>query len=208
MQFSEDEAERLASLVRYGVLDTDFEESFDRLTRLAAKLFNTPISLVSLVDKDRQWFKSAHGLNARETPRSVAFCAHAILGDDVFIVPNANNDERFKDNPLVTDDPHVCFYAGAPLKTPDGYNLGTFCVIDHEPRDGLNDSDQKALTDFAETVIEILEQKRSLRSLSRDAEKRESNLRKIDQLASGSLRKDQGTLAGDMELIKKLATKS
>jgi CheY-like chemotaxis protein len=140
------EALRLATLRMTGLLDTGFEERFDRITRLAKAMFNVPIALVSLVDKDRQWFKSCCGLPAtvRETPRDHAFCAHAILQDDVFVVADAFQDERFADNPLVSGAPHVRFYAGYPLRIPvecgnDDSNgmaaIGTFCVIDSKPRD-------------------------------------------------------------------------
>lgn len=130
----ENEAERLAELKRLGLLDTEPERAFDRVTELAAKLLNVPIALVSLVDEDRQWFKAKLGVDVRETPRSWAFCGHAILGDDVMVVEDALADERFHDNPLVVGDPGVRFYAGAPLSSPNGLNLGTLCVIDSKPR--------------------------------------------------------------------------
>src|SRR4051812_31023959 len=117
MQLDTDEAARIASLYMYGILDSRFEERFDRLTRLAAGIFKTPIALISLVDKDRQWLKSSHGLSERQTSRNVAFCAHAIKTPDVMVVPDATGDERFKSNPLVTAGPHIRFYAGAPLIT-------------------------------------------------------------------------------------------
>jgi len=120
MELPPNEAERLAALVRYGILDTEFEESFDRLIRLAAHLFSTPIALVSLVDQKRQWFKSAFGTDTRETPREWALCSHAILGSDVMVVGDATDDPRFKTSPPVTGDPFIRFYAGAPLITADG----------------------------------------------------------------------------------------
>lgn len=167
MELPPDEAERLAALIRYGVLDTDFEPCFDRLTRLASRLFGTPIALISLIDQNRQWFKAATGVSVRSTPRDVAFCSHAILGDDVFIVPDAEADARFNTNPLVTGDPNVRFYAGAPLRTPEGYNLGTFCVIDTNARSDLGPEDQSVLKDFADTVIELLELRSDLRAARR-----------------------------------------
>lgn len=167
MYLNVDEAERLAALVNYGIMDSDFEEAFDCITRLAAKIFDTPISLVSLVDQNRQWFKSAYGLTARETPREQAFCAHAIQQTDVFIVPDATRSDLFKDNPLVTGDPNVTFYAGAPLINADGYALGTLCVIDRHPRQSLTEEDQALLKDFARLVVELMEQRKEIRLLRR-----------------------------------------
>lgn len=130
----DDEERRLATLGRYGVLDTPPEQAFDDLTRLAAQVLGTPISLVSLIDRDRQWFKSRVGIEVCSTPRDMAFCAHAIHGDDVMVVEDALQDPRFADNPLVTGDPFIRFYAGAPLIADDGLALGTLCVIDRHPR--------------------------------------------------------------------------
>lgn len=148
-----DERDRLAALRRLGVLDTPDEERFDRITRLAAQLVGTPIALVSLVDEQRQWFKSRVGLDATETPRSVAFCSHAIEGqpDELFVVPDAHADLRFCDNPLVTGDPHVRFYAGRVIREPSGQPMGTLCVIDHQARD-LSDAERQALDDLGALV--------------------------------------------------------
>ncbi|HMY19721.1 MAG TPA: GAF domain-containing protein, partial [Polyangium sp.] len=128
------EIERLAALSEAALLDTPPETPFDDLTKLAARTCGVPIALVSLIDTNRQWFKSSVGLAASETPRDVAFCAHAILEENVFVIPDAGQDERFFDNPLVTGKPNVRFYAGAQLRTQDGFNIGTLCVIDHVPR--------------------------------------------------------------------------
>ena len=141
------------------MLDTAPEERFDRLTRLAQDMFHAPIALVTLVDEDRQWFKSNQGLGVGETTRDVAFCAHAILDDQVFVIPDAKADPRFADNPLVTGDPDIRFYAGAPLSTSDGYAVGTLCVIDTEPRD-WTDEQSRALRDLANVVEEELNQTR------------------------------------------------
>ena len=143
-----DEQTRLETLRSLKLLDTAPEERFDRLTRLAKRMFGVPISLVSIVDSDRQWFKSKQGLDAEETPRDISFCGHAILGDEVFIVPDALTDERFVDNPLVTSDPNIRFYAGCPLKVMNGSTLGTLCVIDREPRK-FTDEDMSLLRDLA-----------------------------------------------------------
>ncbi|MBC8240289.1 MAG: sensor domain-containing diguanylate cyclase [Alphaproteobacteria bacterium] len=150
------EAERNNALHRYDVLDTPPEESFDRITRLAKTALQMPIVLVSLVDADRQWFKSRQGLDASETPRDISFCTHAIEHDVPFIVRDALKDERFRDNPLVTGAPHIRSYAGIPLKTPDGHNIGTLCAIDTKQRD-LSEVEITLLRDLARLVVDELE---------------------------------------------------
>lgn len=149
------ENQRIAELRSLLLLDSSPEERFDRITRVAKQLFDVPIALISLVDTDRQWFKSSVGLNASETSRDISFCGHAILSDDVFIVENALNDLRFCDNPLVTGGPKVRFYAGAPLAMPSGNKLGTLCIISPEAREF--DFKQSALLyDLSEIVISEL----------------------------------------------------
>lgn len=143
----EDENGRLKDLRSLNILDTLPEERFDRLTRMAARMFDVPIALVSLVDEKRQWFKSCIGLNVRETPRDISFCGHAILGDDVFIIPDAAKDERFMHNPLVVGNPFIRFYAGCPLRLPSRSKMGTLCIIDVKPRH-LNDEDIALLRDL------------------------------------------------------------
>ncbi|MFT5390936.1 MAG: hypothetical protein ACI8PT_001127 [Gammaproteobacteria bacterium] len=128
------ELSRVAALKSLSVLDTPPEERFDRLTRIARQVFDVRIALVSLVDENRQWFKSKVGLDVDETSREVSFCSHAILGDKTMVVPDASKDERFANNPLVVDEPHIRFYAGCPLRGPDGHRLGTLCLIDSNPR--------------------------------------------------------------------------
>jgi anti-sigma regulatory factor (Ser/Thr protein kinase) len=128
------ESARLAALHRYQILDTEPERAFDDLTMLASHICGTPMALITLVDADRQWFKSRVGITASETSRTISFCAHAIKQRDLFIIADTRADERLRDNPLVTGDPHIRFYAGAPLVTPDGYALGTLCVVDRVTR--------------------------------------------------------------------------
>ena len=150
------EAGRLAALKRYDILDTPSEQEFDDLTQIAAEVCCVPIALVSLVDDRRQWFKSKIGLAAGETPRAISFCAHAIQGEDVFEIPDAQDDRRFRNNPLVTGAPGIRFYAGMPLTTPDGYNLGTLCVIDCVPRH-LTKDQLHALGRLGRQVMALLE---------------------------------------------------
>ena len=144
----ENEPSRLKALRALNILDTAPEERFDRLTRLAKRLFGVPIALVSLVDDKRQWFKSAQGLDVKETPREISFCGHAILGDEMFLVADAELDHRFADNPLVTGSPNIRFYAGVPLSVPNGSKLGTLCLLDREPR-VLSQEDRELLEDLA-----------------------------------------------------------
>jgi diguanylate cyclase (GGDEF)-like protein len=153
------EQDRLDSLRALGLLDTLPEERFDRITRLAARIFDVPIALVSLVDADRQWFKSKVGIETDGTPREDSFCGHAILEPDVFHIPDATQDERFHDNPLVTGHPNVRFYAGCPIAAPDGALVGTVCVIDDQPRQ-VDQRDIQALEDLAAIVEQELAMQR------------------------------------------------
>jgi diguanylate cyclase (GGDEF)-like protein len=146
------EISRLAVLASLGVLDTDRDEKLDRITRIAKKTFNVPIALISLVDENRQWFKSCFGLDVNETSRDISFCGHAILGRDIFVIRNAAADERFHDNPLVTGAPHIRFYAGCPIRI-FGENIGTLCIIDSRER-GFDEDDKAALRDLASLVEE------------------------------------------------------
>jgi len=142
---------RVDTLRSLNVLDTPAEERFDRITRLAKRLFGVPMSLVTLIDEDRQWIKSAVGLDRGETTRDVAFCAHTILGDEVLTVPDATLDERFHDNPFVTGDPNIRFYAGYPLTVGSGMRLGSLCLCDTKPRT-FDEEDHALLRDLAKMV--------------------------------------------------------
>ena len=150
-EFPANEAERLHALRTLEILDTSHEERFDRVTRMAKRMFGVEISLVSLIDEDRQWFKSKQGLDVSETPRDISFCGHAINQDGLFIIPNAIEDVRFCDNPLVTDAPNIRFYAGCPLKLRQGLNIGTLCLIDSKPK-YLNEEDKQLLNDLGAMI--------------------------------------------------------
>ncbi|MEQ1631807.1 MAG: PAS domain-containing protein, partial [Planctomycetota bacterium] len=155
------EQQRLDALRRYGVLDSLPEQVYDDVVQLAAQICGMPIAMISLVDTDRQWFKAKLGVDQPGTPRDIAFCAHAILERDVFVVPNAAVDERFHDNPLVTGSPGIQFYAGAPIVTPDGFAIGAVCVNDRMPRQ-LNEGQLQALQSLARQVVGHLELRREL----------------------------------------------
>ena len=155
------EAARVAALQKYAILDTEPEEAFDDLVLLASFICDTPIAMISLVDEDRQWFKSKVGVTISETPREIAFCATAIRQPDVFVVPDTLNDERFRNNPLVTSEPNIRFYAGAPLINEDGYALGTICVVDRTPRE-FGPGQQAALKALSRLVLAQLEFRRNL----------------------------------------------
>ena len=149
------EEARLAALWSMALLDTPRESSLDHITDLAAQLFDVSIALVSLVDEKRQWFKASHGLDARETPREISFCGHAILQPDIFYVRDASIDPRFADNPLVTGAPHIRFYAGKPIHAPTGEPLGTLCLMDNKPRK-FSHADQNLLSTLAKCVEQVL----------------------------------------------------
>lgn len=194
----ERDAERVAALHGYALLDTPGEPDFDDLAGLAALICGVPIAAVSLVDAERQWFKANIGLEAAETPRDVAFCAHAIAGTGVFVVPDAAADDRFAGNPLVTGGPMIRFYAGAPLVNRDGHALGTLCVIDREPRE-LGEERIAALAAIARQAVSLMELRRQAQALRTLVAEREATQRARDEL-EGQLRHAQrlqsvGTLA-------------
>lgn len=180
-----DEAERIRELQCLQILDTGVEERFDRITRVAQRLFQTPIALVSLVDSERQWFKSRQGLEATETPRALSFCGYSILSDETFVVSDAWADPRFQGNPLVTGAPHVRFYAGAPLKGPNGYRVGSLCIIDHVPRN-LSNAERavlRDLADIAENELSNVRLTQALNTIEAEMEKRIAAQRGLEEFA-------------------------
>jgi GAF domain-containing protein len=187
------DAKRLKVLWQYEVLDTVPEEIFDDLAELAASICEAPTALISLVDEDRQWFKSKIGTSLSQTARDISFCGHAINQTGLFIVPDATLDERFADNPLVTSDPKVRFYAGAPLISPDGYALGTLCVVDKVPRE-LRPDQKQALLILARHVVSQLELRRRSRELAVANQERRQVQEELEQ-ARAQLAEAQAQLA-------------
>lgn len=160
------ENRRVNELKAYGILDTKNEPEFDRIVRRAAQMFEAPIALISLIDENRQWFKARHGLAPPETPRLISFCTHAISGPEVFVVEDATEDDRFNDNPLVTGDPNIRFYAGAPLKTATGRRVGTLCVIDRSSREEFSEAARRQLERMAEEVMDAMETRKTKNAAS------------------------------------------
>lgn len=180
-EIHEREKERLALLQSYSILDTLPEKDYDNLTKLAAEICQTPISLITLLDDKRQWFKSHYGLEVSETPIEDAFCAHAITGNDpIFITKDAREDNRFHKNPLVTGEPNIVFYAGIPLKNANGLPLGTLCVIDDKPRT-LTESQKESLNVLSEQVINLLELRKNKLELERAHKKLKKFSKKLER---------------------------
>ena len=177
------EYQRVATLRSLQILDTPPEERFDRLTRMARRLFDVPIALISLVDSNRQWFKSCSGLGVSETRREVSFCGHTILNDQMLMIPDAGSDERFADNPLVTGAPNIRFYAGCPLKVGDGSNVGTLCLIDTRPRT-LDAEERELFRDLASMAEQEIE---AVHSATIDHLTQIANRRGFETLAAHSL---------------------
>lgn len=191
------EARRLEAVRRYEILDTPAEAEFDDLTLMAAEICETPVGLITLVDSDRQWFKSRVGLDAAETTRSISFCGHVILSDDLFEVADARADHRFADNPLVAGGIGIRFYAGVPLVTSDGLRLGTLCVIDRVPRT-LTDRQRRALTGLSRQVVRQLEARLQARQVAQHAHSQAALLASQDLavIATGAAGRITGFNAG------------
>jgi GAF domain-containing protein len=158
-----DEEERLAAVRRLGLLDTPEEERFDRHARIAATAFDAPIALITLIDRERQWYKAHYGFEFSETSRDMGFCSHAILGNEPLIVNDTLSDDRFAENPVVIGDPHVRFYAGVPLHSADGARVGAICVVDHKPR-SFSAAQVRTLRDIARLVEEELDSRAAAKS--------------------------------------------
>lgn len=181
------EAARVAALNRYAILDSEPEEAFDDLVLLTAYVCKTPMALLSLVDDHRQWFKSAVGVQIKETPREISVCAHAIQQRELFIVPDMREDARFRDNPLVTSEPRIRFYAGTPLVNEDGFALGTLCVLDREPRE-LDDDQKDALKSLGRLALRQMELRKNLQMLkealtdrTREEHARELEIKRLEE---------------------------
>lgn len=191
------ESQRIEALHSYAILDTPVEAAFEDIVKIASQICGTSMALVSLVDIDRQWFKAEVGLGARQTPVEQAICAHAILQPDVFVVNDTQLDTRFSANPLVTGNPHLRFYAGAPLRTSDGYQLGTVCVLDREPRQ-LSLSQREALQALARQTMALMELRRSLRA----AEAMQKHLRSLMAIAGHDLRQPLQSITMSLEIAR------
>ncbi|RYF21149.1 MAG: GAF domain-containing protein [Oxalobacteraceae bacterium] len=164
MQMDRAERDRVATLTGYGIMDTPNEPDFDAIVRQTKQALNVPIVLISLLDEHRQWFKARIGLDVTETPRCISFCTHALRGPSVLVIPDARADERFADNPLVVGEPHIRFYAGAPLVAENGRRIGTLCVIDTAPRAGLPAFQEAQLTALASRTMEAMERRKVRRA--------------------------------------------
>ncbi len=200
----QNEAGRLKALKEYSILDTLPEEEYDDITKLASEICGTPISSITLIDEKRQWFKSKVGLSSDGTDRDISFCGHAIVDPEhIFTVKDSRLDDRFRDNPLVKGDPHVIFYAGVPLVSPDGYALGTLCVIDNQPKD-LNDNQLQALKALSNQVVSLFELRKSkmlLEKLSRDLETRNSDLERFAHVAAHDIKSPLSNISSLAQIL-------
>ena len=201
----DNEEDRLKALDSYGVLDSRPETGFDDITKLASQICGTPISLISLIDEKRQWFKSNHGIEVSETPKEYAFCAHTILKPtEIMIVPDALKDDRFKDNPLAVGKPNVVFYAGVPLVNSDGYPLGTLCVIDHQPKE-LSELQINTLKVLARQVMNQLELRRKINELkqtAQDLQKSHQYLERFALMASHDIKTPLTSIILSAQILK------
>lgn len=182
-----DETARLADLASYGILDTPPEPQFDAIVSLARALFDTPISTITLVDHERQWFKARAGVDNSQGAREDSFCSHAMENDGVFVVPDAREDPRFKYNPLVTGAPNIRFYAGAPLRSAAGHSLGAVCVISPQPRDAFSMADKKKLELLATIVGNEMELKKQTQNAHKMLHERDFAAREAQYRIKNSL---------------------
>lgn len=211
---AQQEERRLAALLAYDILDTPEEAEFDEIAQIAALICEAPIAVINFIDRDRQWFKSVLGLNVRETPLDISICAHVILQPDLFVVPDTRLDARFANNPLVIGEPNLRFYAGALLKSEEGYPIGTLCVLDYQPR-GLSENQRFALTALANQVMTHLELLQAYKKQTVLIQELQSTQEKLLQLAatdslSGLLnrRAFEQSLSRELVLINRNATQA
>lgn len=206
----DNESERLRELHGLSILDTLPEEEFDDITRLASEICQTPISTITLIDSDRQWFKSRRGLAAPETSRDLAFCAHAIINpQQILVVPDSRKDDRFFDNPLVTGDPHVIFYTGVPLVTSEGNALGTLCVIDNQPRE-LNPRQLETLRSLSRQVVRLIDLRKMNRLLNQsrtEIEQKNAELQKFAYIVSHDIKSPLNNIISITEILKESHSK-
>ncbi|MTI40867.1 GAF domain-containing sensor histidine kinase [Fulvivirga lutimaris] len=201
----DNEPDRIDELKEFNILDTEEEKAFDEIVELASYICGTPISLISLVDEKRQWFKAQKGLDVRETERQYSFCAHAILNDEIFEVEDASNDPRFEDNPLVTSSPNIRFYAGVPLKTKNGNNLGSLCVIDNHPKK-IDDAQKRALQLLANRVMSEMElriKNKKQREVRLELERVNSFKDRLLSIVSHDLRAPLNSIKGTLGMFEK-----
>jgi signal transduction histidine kinase len=199
------EAERLSSLYEYNLLDTLPEEEYDNITRIASEICNVPISLITLLDTDRQYFKSVKGMNDKQTSREVSFCSHAILSpNEMLIVPDSSQDDRFHDNPLVTCEPHVAFYAGVPLVNESGHAMGTLCVLDRKPRELTNEQKEtlRALASQIVTYFELRKKNFQLDKQKAELELLNKELERFAYVAAHDLKSPCNNLKMIADLLK------
>ena len=202
---SKNEAERLEALKAYEILDTLPEQDFEDITKIASEICQTPIALITLIDSDRQWFKSNRGLNVTQTPRDHAFCAHAINNkSDIFTVKDSREDKRFSDNPLVTGYPNVIFYAGVPLINPSGFSLGTICVIDNEPRE-LSQNQLNSLRALSNQVVKLFELRKTYKLLhesQKEIQARNVELEQFAYMVSHDIKTPLNNIIGLTKMLK------